>query len=933
MNFNGLFILPIVALGAVYYFLGLPAVLSLLTVALVLYFTRYLTRIGLWKMRRRLYGNDETSWYRIIPQRQRTGPKNDLDTELVDQMKRFIDGTIENVRRPYLNRDSIEIVWVKDKDRKGNPSVRLYIGVPTSKIDSKSNKPPLLVNLAKTMGAKIERVAAPKIPKGSSAFGKRTGIRTSNLVDKGRETIVPISAQLLETEGFNGAIVINMEHQRESEGARFNSLANSTLLRDKSDRGMLNSPESERISYFTDMSSRATIGVIAKRKHDRRIAETVLNSTMSSISGFAINGASHNPGAENNRRTAIYALFLGAAASVATFFGLVPFNFYIGIMSVTGIVFLLSAVNAPFVGTKPLEDLLQRGFIPVPNFTWWSPRWYYYGLVNYHRKAGGRDGTTGSAFAWPSTNMVFSMHPHPITSFAAFHKLHDDTDLEFNPLPDVGLPKSMVNDSTKDDLFLGLSGKNQKVFYPIDRINFQTFVSGSPGSGKSNLMLNMFLQLAFQSARKAGGREIGLLWGETKTQGAYEAWELVENFKTSLFLDVANPESKFRLSLEGPRLGAKTRQGKRVSAYDVDKNTDKLISYMKYAWQDAMMAESTAAINSSIKAAMFLTKSELDSIELNKILDTSNPNIAHLAFVLLNGDPRFKIGASIEQMLSWMPEKPEPKSREYYLARALVGLSRYYQGGKADMNKLGPPQNKMQQLMRADHLWAPHPNKKDVHISDIVNHRGAIVLNTGAHVKEDGTMEQSLSAEASQDILTFISYGTWMEIKNTGANWKQRNKYFVEFYDEISQIVTAGASAKDENVISQIANEGRGFNTGINGATQNLARIVEDVAGQLMRFETKFFFRTNDVKERELIIKDVGRETQYTESNLASLPDGVAIGRIFDGTKSSGYFTLYPPLALTMKNYLRATEDVMEAAHKYREDKMRQKTVEDGFLF
>lgn len=922
--------LPIVTIGSLWLIGGAILVLAFLLGLFIIYSLRMVTRhVIMWRARESMYLDGGLQWFKITPDHRKSlGNQMEKAHNIVTQVDSTLRSNVD-APAPYLSRGVVSIMWKKDKPKNDSdaPKLTCFIGVSKNRLRGSSTAN--LSTMASALGGTLTKInGTPNFKTNYTSFAKLNDITMGKVSDGKKTSITPVSESILAERDFYGVIVMTVEMMRaRSEESRWKRYIAQLGSKEVGSAKEFSGMSAQRADYMMEHSFRtclATGSYISQSSSDH-----MLNSVSKSLNEAGCSVVSHDPAKHLNRKTVVWWLLFEAISVGAITLGLAPMSQAVALMVVAAIPGVSALINAPWMGRVFLDRALSSGYIVIPPFLFFSPRYMYMCIVNFYMPSAGSGNSTNNRFAIPSDKQVIPFHHVPIASLLALPNLEPDKDVDSMSLPEIGIPKDVENSMTSHDSFIGIAGEGQKVYFPLSRINFPLFTAGSMGSGKSNFMQVQFLNLCFQGYKKANGFKITPIWGETKGKGAYEAWDLVKEFPGALFLDVNNPNSRVRVALEGPRLG-EVVNGEATTPRDVFSNAMKLTELLRAAWGDSVGPSSAEAISYSIATSMLLNEDELRMMDLIPYLHPTKPNVIKLAHILLGNDSQYQVGGVLKSLRESM-HGAQDGTREGILYQAIGILEKYNDPKNREYRqRAAAPQNKMSKLVQARSFFEASDDRDDIYVEEIVTHGAPIVINTGAYKQIKGGVEvldSELTEELISDFITFLTSSMWSTIKRIGNNWEYEGIRVPLFFDEVADI-TREESDGVENMISQMCNLGRGFGTGIEMGTQNMSRLRGDAAEQVLAADSSLWFRQNATDGQEEAVRQLGATSQFTIDNIKRLGRGVGVGTINTNDGMIGPFVLHVPYAPEWKKYLMEHGDMLEASQAYVDDKMREKSVE-----
>lgn len=929
--------IPTLFFGAIFWLQGAVAVAAVLLGIFILFTTRIVSRHEIvWKLRKSMFLNGGLQWYKITPDsRKQMGDQVEQTSIILNKVSSALDSNV-NTSFPYWNRGVVSILWHKSKpvNDKDTPKLSCYIGV--SKNNTQVSDMGNLSELAKNLGGSVTKMkTSPKLNVKNASFAKLNDITMGKVSDGKKVSLSPVSEEILHEDNFYGHVVMSIEMLRKkSEEGRWKRMIAQQGSAEVGSAKEFSGMSAMKADYMLEHAYRTSIGV-GSDVDNPQSSSRMLNKITSSLIEPSVTCTAHDPVTHHNRTVVFFMIFLGALLTGMFFLGGLSVPQFAVFLIVTLLVGLPAVFNSSILGRTSMIKELSQGNIVLPNFMYFSPRWLFFAVLNFYKPSAGSGEARRNRYAIPSPKMVLPLHHVPIASFMSLPDLAPDKEVDMQRIPNIGLSQDYVKIMGEDDLFIGIAGQKDLAYYPLDKVQYPLFCAGGMGSGKSNFMQVMFLNLCFQSAKKAKNMKITPVWGETKGKGAIEAWNLVKGFPKAVFLDVNNPNSHVRIALEGPRIGD-VLNGERVTAAMVSKNAAELTAMLKVQWgKDVIGASSDEALTYGFKAALLLNEEELTMMDLIPYVHPTRPNVVKLCQILIGNDERHQIGGVMGSIAEELGEDNPPNSREHLLHEALTILAPYNDPKNRGMReRANAPKNKLSKLVQATSYWEAG-TRKEVYIRDIVTHGAPVVINTGAFARKtaDGNivMDKEISDELSHDLLGCTVYSIWSSIQSIGTSWEDENVRVVQFYDEMSHIASGELDKGVEDPITGQVNEGRSYGDGLFMATQNLNRLPDKIANQAMSTPSRVWFKQDSSQSIASIMEDLGQDSPFTETNLKGLPQGVGVATIQTSQGKAGPCVLHVPYAPLWKKYLQSHKNMTGAAQAYYEDMSVKQELSSSF--
>lgn len=901
---------------------GISVVLALIGIG---YAVRQLWRAMVFRVRAGwLLGSAKLEWYRVVPDNTKQS-QNAKKRHFTISDTTAIQGLNESVfsrNWPWLDRGMISYVWLRDEEGE----ISLYVGI------TKRHRAETVINsFARSLDAKAEKVdLPPNIPTESLAIAERGNPAVADVA-----TSVDVLGQVSETfsekfsnnSGERGAIILTMEPSTRPENDRLRARITDRLSEVGGDSSIIGSVSSQ-ISHMTNKMMRVSM-LATSTVEDQ--APHLLTGATSSVTGLGFHVNTVNLDVLRTRRMVkVFLLASFAIGAVSGIFGLLtqaPSALFGYVAAILPIVALgLASTLSEQILHGPIRANAKEGIALLPGFSWMSPRWMggrtFFGDVPFAAKSKGSGKT-----AWPSVQQVFYMHPLAILEFVSFPERVSalGANISRRDYQSRGIPDSFLD--VRYPIWAGKSGTDQQVFLDAFRnLHFPSYSAGSMGSGKTNYLNVLFLGAVRTCLDKPDGMRVTPIWGETKGEAADEIWDQIRHVPGSIRIDAFKKETKFRLALEGPRIG----DG--ASPREVVANARILVNALMAAWGDQIKAESKATLISVFSIALLLSSDELEFLQIDNLLsDLDRPNIVKIAFWLVRGDLyRADIGAGLLQLAQSIESNPNADERERLLADRIQNYGRYIDPDTAKQYDalLSPPRNKLSDLLGMEPMWEVVKNdrRRDVYIDTLPPAFRPIVLNLGPQEDQEDDSEHGFNLAEARRMLVAVNSMLWNTIKSQCTGWLRENKRVVIFFDEVADVVNRGKSDDVPDALAEGLKEGRSKGTSFQIGCQFPGQLDPEVQQYVLSINNKTWFQLANSDDIDLAVRDLARgdrdNAPFSHENIGGNPTGVAAARIqIADNKISPPFTLRTPYAPKWAEFLLSDghnlPDIVDAVNDY----------------
>lgn len=895
------------------------ALLGPISLAATLFGLRFIVRHLIRNYRERLVG--ELRWTRFS--QTPSGGTRDRKAYTVSDflaIKALISHISEGWSTRYSRRGIVSIVWLRDPDTQ---MIDLYVGMDEAHYDDGQVLRSLAVSLNATA---IPQDNPPDVPTDEMFVGFRDKTNPSTIqpqVDSSGNLALGLSQAWADLDkGDSVAVVITLDMMRNSEGKRFEA--------NMAEEGIMRSGVS---SQYSQVGSKAQImgeqGVrfsiaTSNNMGSARVSERALTHALGSISTLGWKVTRSRLESRHVRSAATLGIVSSVIVGVAAFLlrDHVALAVSIPLAAVPFLTAILNMANHGIAINRWVRSRLHRGEIVVPHYTWWSLRFLIVGRLRAFRRDR-RDTGSGGKFndliAPPSCRQVMILHLASLFEVLSFPSTDVATDVSTSTLQRLGVPNDMV--TVKDQgIYIGESGTDQTILYDLLDIGHSIYVSGSPSSGKSNMMLVLYAGMMRASWEQANGLDITPIWIETKGEGAYLAWHIASKNPDGVMIDCNNPASPYRLALEGRRLSEGASVG------EVRANVIQLVSAMQTAWGDGIGSQAREIADSLFMSSMLLTPDDIRFLELDDFVDPEKPNIINLSWFLTGQDNRVNPS---RKLLDMHEDLDLGNERERALSDALAVISRFL-GKSAQRSageRLSAVLNKLSDLRRANLLWEPDSNRADVYLGQIVGSERPVVINLGAY-REGGTGQynNTLDSVVSQYITRIIHYNLWQYIDSHCAGWEEMGRRTVLFFDEVTDVSQTAEGTV--NTLEDGTKQGRSKGLSYVLGNQYPGQLNHKVRDMVLSFRTKYWFNLHKDSDQEVAVKDLTsgerNSLHIRNSSIRRLPDGTAMGIMKRRQTVTPPFILKVPEAISWADHLMSSKTVWDGIASYSEERQRK---------
>lgn len=838
-----------------------------------------------------------------------------------------IVGLNESIRASGLlkkDRGVISYVWSRSEDG----SIRLYVGVSEAHYGNGSQ----LNLMASSIGASVVKMNEPPvIPTEDIAIayrGKSQPLGAANDVREGGAVAKAISSVLERADrNIAASMIITTEYMPESEKRQLSGFITADNLASGGDAmafGGLGA-QTQRMSNQPVRSTIVSSSSLPAAK-GKSLAFTMLGSAVNSISSSGWQYIVKPFNASSVGRTGLYlAVVAGALALTLTVLQVAQWFIGIPLALISGVLGWFAVSKANKESLDAVKERLSWGEFNVPHYVFWlwNPRWFIESRVLRFRYGGNGIGVNEAA---PSTKRVNYLNPLSIFESISFPPAYSRSggDVYSNTVISRGIPNALL--PANHPIFYGLSGTNQLISLDIDDIVYSMYTAGAPNSGKTNFLQVIYAGVVKACLDKVNGLQITPIWGETKGEGAYDAWKIASRHQRALFVEAHNPHNPNRLSLEGRRIS----EG--ASVEEIKSNIDVLVSGMQFAYGDGIRAASREILFNSLLISMLLSENDIVYLGMENYIHPSKPNIIECSRILLGGESSLDVGPKILELKEEMSLR-QMGEREQALSAAIGNLSRFFDPALRRQSQsgsvLGPALNKISQLNEAKVMWTPD-ERPTVAVQDFPFRFAPIVLNMGPYRLPDGNYDQRVGASAASKLLLITNYILWNTIKARCSGWQQQGKRIPMFFDEVADVAIDSDNQDVANVIAEAGKEGRSRGASYFLGSQSPSQLPYQARGTALGSRTKFWFNLHRADDLKVAISEISAASDeqdiYKTNDIQNLPNGVAVGVMQKNGRPTPPFTLKVPWAPKWAEFLlRPGITVSQAVDDYYEWEDRQK--------
>ena len=783
-------------------------------------------------------------------------------------------------RFPHFSRQVASVIWTNDD----NGTLHLYVGI-TANDESDVNG--AVKSLSKSLGCSVKRLnGTPDIPTEGLMTAVRNRVTAIQAKDKpsSEGAVVSGIADQLEhlKKGERAAFIITMESMYTMESRQLEGeIVKYSHLRSGEEASQMRGMDDAARMMTTD-AVRSTIAATNSRG-SHELSQRILQAGTSGVTtlGYSLNYAAPD---KAHTKSAIFAGVAGIIpTALLTLTQAIPpaLGIMLGLVQIAVVVAAASGLD--MFSAKWFRESLSRGEVVVPEYLFYSLRYW---IMRQH--------DWFARWAMPSCRQIIYLYPAPLYELVSFPKGNTGSNVARSNSSSKGLPKHMVD--VEDGIYMGQDGFDQPILLDLKDLSYSMYTAGAPNSGKTNFLQVIYAGCVQHSMQRTKGMGIAPIWGETKGEGAYDAWNIAQHHPQAIFLDVHNPHASgragYRFALEGRRLS----EGATIK--EVNANSGSLVNAMQYAWGDGIRSASKEVLRASIGLSMLMMPDDIEYLQLDEVVDPKAPNVIDLAFYLLGGDTTLNPSKRLMKLKEELDTKTN--EREYYMDHFIGTLSRTLTE-KTNASALSSSLNKLSDLREASLAWAPSNTKQSVYVGDIVDSNAPTVINMGAFKMPGSTnYEPAVSDTVSQRMTRIALRLLWSHIKSNCSGWQAQGRRIPLFFDEVADIASGGQNDDTENVVEQAMKEGRSRGLAMFLGCQSPSQMPPSVRMQVLGARSKFWFNLHNPQDLKMAVEDLasGSEQQtYTQQNIRGFDNGWCAG-IMRRTASNGSGTVTPPFTL-----------------------------------
>jgi len=827
----------------------------------------------------RAAASGEQVWFEVV---QESGRKNGPFEASAFEGMRMLAHFLNSIKPLSRDRGRITFAWLRSADDSALLT-RLYVGVNEHAGDAGRAA---LRSYAQSIGARLEPVPEGilRFPAEHLVVGQRGKARLADVTNVVNEIGVAAAsfASTADAAGSQAtcAVYLTLEGMSRGERTMLTNALMTTTATAAGGTAVFAGNSAQAIRQMSDSAVRMSI-MAAADDSSPDTPHALLSAVVSASPnlGFSVDGVRPEAAARAHATVtgvALVALFVIMALSS---------NW---LPAVVGLV--LAAAGAALAErfgllVGPYARSAARGEALVPPYT---PRplsvrrgierlWLRFRMS---RNEGGRGQIDVTVAPYPSVSEVIPAHSAALFELLTFPADAQTSTLTASDrLQSRGLPPDMVD--VEEGVFVGMSGTGQPVMLDIEDVHYSLYTAGAPNTGKSNFLLVVYAGMVKASIQHTAGLSLSPIWGETKGEGAYDAWRIARHHPRAVFVDVHNPRSGARLALEGRRLS----EGETVP--NVLSNCTRLVSSLQAAYGDGIKSQAREIFDNVLRCAMLLTAEEIRYVELDQFVNPDKPNIMELSFYLLLGDTR--VDPSAKMLALGAALQRSQGLREQELSNAIGSMSRFW-GKDSDrrvyLERISTVLNKINDMRRAPMLWSPDARRQDVYIPQLVQSMAPSVVNMGSFYDADTRQfSQSIDRSVSQRLIRSFNYLLWDYIKGHCNGWQQMRKRVPMFFDEVADVAANAQGDDVPNTLEEGTKEGRSRGAAYFLGSQYPSQMPEMVRHQVLASRGKFWFGMQnssdlDLAVRDLMVDDAHTEGAITASNIKSLHNGVCFATL-----------------------------------------------------
>ena len=835
----------------------------------------------------------EQEWFEVIQESsRRAGPYSSSAFDGVRTLTQFLNGFSATTHR---SRPRVTFAWMKsstDDER----LTRLYVGLNANAGDAGKSA---LRAYAKSIGARLKPVPEVHFPSDNLVTVSRNKATPSQVKDMVEEVGLASEAvaQVAESTGVlnTSAVLITLDGMGKAERGMLNEAVMTEVVKDAGHSHIFASGSAQSVRAMSDNAVRMSITAV-NNGGSEQTSKALAGAVIASTSTLGYNVDVDEPKKQHILRTFLAGVPIATILVLMLLFGAAPAAIIGFILMAAGSAALLMWDE---VFLSPLERAAARGislmpdFVPRPLSVRRGLRGVWLRSTTKSGEAEGQQSSQINPTAYPSGSDVLSAHPGVL--FEMLTLPASATLTASDRLQSRGLPSNMV--SVEEGIFMGMSGTGQPVFLDLEDIHYTLYTAGAPNSGKSNLLLVLFAGMVKTSIQHTSGLSVSPIWGETKGEGAYDAWMIARHHPGALFVDVHNPHGGARLALEGKRLS----EGESVP--NVLANCTRLVSSLQAAYGDGIKSAAREIFDNVLRCAMLMTAEDIKFAGLDALptINPHKPNIMELSFYLLLGDTRVDPSQRMISLGASLSRSSDIRSQE--LSQAIGSMSRFWDAKerRTYAERISTVLNKINDMRRAPMLWNPDNIRQDIYVGRLVQSFAPSVVNMGSYYDpEVRQFNQSIDRSVSQRLIRSFNYLLWDYIKGRCNGWQAERKRIPMFFDEVADVAVDAESDDVPNTIEEGTKEGRSRGAAYYLGSQYPSQMPDMVRHQVLASRGKLWFGLQNSSDltlavTDLMVDDQDAEGAITPGNIKSLTNGVCFATIPRHNSVSPPFLLRVP--------------------------------------
>ena len=869
--------------------------------------TRYPTRYLYHKIRMAYLG--PTVWSEVIFEGAMNEKEIKKAVAQMDNMGQIMPTSVGNMFHLYYDRPIYTMIIRRSST---DEQVHMYIGV-----DERHYSQSQIESWAAGANCSVERVDEEELDliiTGTPSIAVLTGYDTGAITrqpnnDQVGNVVSKIQGSI--TDGEAGTIIISYEPMRESEESLLKNHAGSKVVIEGG--GHYAALDGSQIALRDFSSLSPSRGVIATFADDgsQRNSNNLMNIALSSMPALGMRTTIVTP-SQITRRDALVGLLGIIPLFILSLIGSLSIwiPFVVSICVIAGSMGLASFLSTPFY-----RMIASNGVLAIPPFFRFSWRrllsQYMSNTFSVRRKEFDSHNVQGYQVKEPSTREIIPFYRTSLMQFMSMPLGGSGTrNISTSIVPQIPMEDIVLSDikediKNDDVIYNGISVKRgSPVYRTIKDLNFGIAVSGVAGSGKTNTLMVDFLgasRLSRQKTGIAGKMKINPIWLETKPDNIEELLELSRPYKP-LFLQLHDRNSKFRLSLEGPRYGDNG-----VTIDNILQNRNLFINALQAVWGQAMGPRSTQVANAAFTIALLLTPEEIKKLRIeDRISHIERPNVVVLAKYLIGGDPGVDVRDGLQALAEDLQTNVFGKNeavkqsmgqleidRQTNLLGSIGQLLKLYE----DKEAFRPLLNKLPVLEQSEGLFEPYTRdgklRKEYGVEKFYKQHRPVILDltaTGSNLTKDGT-----------ELFTMmVHYMLWQSIQMNCRGWASKGLLTPIYADEVTNITgRKGTDAGNActTILGEVRDQGRSYGVSHNVGYQHLSQLPDDAANSIMTFDSFIFYRNGNPHDQEIIMRQIGERSKFTKENLSYFPQGIGIAFMRIGGKVRSPFTMKSPKA------------------------------------